>query len=317
MGIREKLLADRQRFLLKAIQRCGTQKELSARTGFKRSKINFLLNRAKEIRYEDALLIANASEGAVSPFQLADHLDAVSKHELMADSRFFNSLKISERVRLAQAHEVELKRLPPGRIKGRVEKFAANMAQFGNYKTYQQAKQIIKSGIPQLISAMDTKRLKIFTLSQMSHYTPQQQLELLNLSHRQINAWMRHHPVPASVVSVQSPSSCNQQECSLSARLWLSSDVVVARGAQITADSEQLFQLLKNRQLFQAERRIGWPLRLLGLCLAYLADSDGQLAVEWETLCQILLEDNWDVAAAIKELIALNWLRKSPFEEET
>jgi hypothetical protein len=40
-------------------------------------------------------------------------------------------------------------------IQGRTEQIAAEIAGFGNYRTYQQAKKIVKKGIPELIKAVE------------------------------------------------------------------------------------------------------------------------------------------------------------------
>jgi hypothetical protein len=63
-------------------------------------------------------------------------------------------------------------------IRGLTAAFAAKLAGFGNYKTYQQAKKAVKNGIPELVAAVPQK-ISIYRAFQISQYPREEQPDLL------------------------------------------------------------------------------------------------------------------------------------------
>ena len=147
-----------------------------------------MLNRGKKIRYEEAKAIERATKGKVNRFQLAPELinDEVKLELLKKKAQSLEKLSQSERLLFIMAYEKELKQNPVKIIQGRVAETMAPLAGFDNYRTYDQAKQMMKPGIPELIVAMDTHQFKIFTLFCIARYTPEEQATLLKLSAKEI-----------------------------------------------------------------------------------------------------------------------------------
>ena len=185
---------DHQPALLKAIKACdSSQRKLGELSGLGQQKINYLLNRAQKVKFEDAWAIQEATHKQVKWHQLTQP-DAFTQ-ELMAESNLLDKMSISERVELGLVYEAELRSRPVGSVKGRIECDVAPRVHFGNFTTYHQAKKVKLQGIPELVVAMDLKKFKIFPLSDAADYPPEQQRYLLTLTLKQMKAWMKAHPV--------------------------------------------------------------------------------------------------------------------------
>ena len=302
---------DYRHYLLKALKICGSnQAELGERSGLGQQRIHYMLNRGKKIRYEEAKAIERATKGQVNRFQLAPELvdDEVKLELLQEEGQSLEKLSLSERLLFAIAYEKELKQKPAKIIQGRIAETVAPLVGFRNYRTYDQAKQIMKSGIPELIVAMDTHQFKIFTLFCIARYTPEEQANLLKLSAKEIKAWMRDHPL---ALKYSRPKNSLTPEC---LTLWISpSDVINSQN-----DAFVLFRIFReilfNQSLYESENTSGFPLRMLYLSLAFIADKTGCCAAqELETLKHWI---DWE-PEAIQQLITLDKVRLLPFKESS
>ena len=144
---------------------------------------------------EDAWAIQEATGKQVKWYQLAQPDEFTQ--ELMAESNLLHKMSISERVELGLVYEAELRSRPVGSVKGRIECLVAQRVHFGNYCTYRQAKKVKLQGIPECVVAMDLKKFRIFPLSCVADYSPEEQRYLLTLNLRQMKAWMKAHPINA------------------------------------------------------------------------------------------------------------------------
>jgi hypothetical protein len=300
---------DYRHYLLKALKLCDSkQTELGERSGLGQPRIHYLLNRGKKIRYEEAKAIERATKGKVNRFQLVSELidDEVKLALLQDEGQSLEKLSLSERLLFAMAYEKELKQKPAKIIQGRVAETVAPLVGFRNYRTYDQAKQIMKSGIPELIVAMDTHQLKIFTLFCIARYTPEEQADLLKLSAKEMKAWMRDHP---PVLKNSRPKNSLPPEC---LTLWISpSDVIHSQNDAFVLLS--IFKkILFNESLYESENTSGFSLRLLYLSLMFIADETGCCpAQELEILKHWI---DWE-PEAIQQLITLDKVRLLPFKE--
>jgi DNA-binding transcriptional regulator YdaS (Cro superfamily) len=66
----------------KAIRYCGSQKKLARRMGMKPERISYLLNTARKISIEDAILIEQTTDNTVSRYQLLNKLSPLVKRQL-------------------------------------------------------------------------------------------------------------------------------------------------------------------------------------------------------------------------------------------
>ena len=57
----------------------------------------------------------------------------------------------------------------------RTDAMAATKAEFGNYRTYRDAKEIIAQGVPELIAAVESEQLSIFRAAKIARYSPEKQ----------------------------------------------------------------------------------------------------------------------------------------------
>ena len=156
-----------------------------------------------------AIKIEGAVNGKISRVQLTSELDKKLINQLKTESEMIQNnrpqLTFIEKVALGLAHEEALgnrkgvrsdlllrenfpevsthsvnlldeKILRPGKT----EEIAAQLAGFGNYKTYQQAKKIVQWGIPELITAVE-KGLAISRAVKIISHSPEKQRYFLNL----------------------------------------------------------------------------------------------------------------------------------------
>lgn len=103
----------RDRWLLKAIRYCGSQKKLATRIGIKPERISYWLNYARKISLENALLIEKATDGTI------DHRHFLHYHQAQLSNQFKEmmvkqptrqDLCISERAAMGIAYEKMLVR---------------------------------------------------------------------------------------------------------------------------------------------------------------------------------------------------------------
>lgn len=144
----------RDRWLLKAIRYCGSQKQLAARMGVKPEKVSYWLNYARKISLETALLIEKATDGTIDHryFLHPSQMELTKNFkEIVFKQPEAKNLSISERAIMGFAYEKTLKRekrtkksfengenFPTKPI--RREALAAEYAHFSNYRTYRDAK---------------------------------------------------------------------------------------------------------------------------------------------------------------------------------
>lgn len=210
----------RDRWLLKAIRYCGSQKELAARIGVKPEKVSYWLNYARKISLENALLIEKATNGTI------DHRHFLYPAQVKITENFketifkqseSRSMSISERATMGFAYEKRLgrkKRTKKSSGNGenfptkpiRREALAAEYAHFSNYRTYRDAKYVTQRGSPELVQAMDRQCISISTAAQLLRYSPQEQQQILTHNSKEIIAYARRfhkktHSLPPTVIS--------------------------------------------------------------------------------------------------------------------
>lgn len=176
----------------------GSQSALARRSGLKREKINYLLNRTNKISLEDAIIIEEATDGVVSCLELATELDSRVRRRLEGVFMPSQSTKtISERVQSAlaienslggrQGHRTDLPlRKKIYEVAGRTDSEAAKRVGFKNHMTYRQAKRVVLQGVPELIRAMDAEKIAISTASLITSYTPDEQRKIVLLDKKSI-----------------------------------------------------------------------------------------------------------------------------------
>lgn len=118
------------------------------------------------------------------------NLDSLLKGEY-AENEFRKDFTVSERVEIGKALEAELgsrqgqrtdKQLPenfPGVRKGDTRDLAAKAAGFGNGKTYEQAKTVIESGVPELVAAVDAGKVSVSAAATVAALPAQEQREVV------------------------------------------------------------------------------------------------------------------------------------------
>ena len=74
-------------YISKAIRCCGSQRKLARKMGVKPERVSYLLNSARKISIEDAILIERATDNKISRHQLLHGLNPVIKQQL--DSKAF------------------------------------------------------------------------------------------------------------------------------------------------------------------------------------------------------------------------------------
>jgi DNA-binding transcriptional regulator YdaS (Cro superfamily) len=192
----------RDYWINKAIREAGgSVTKLAQKIGVSRQSMSFIRNHAKKIPLEIAIKIEIATNGAVSRFHLADHLDPKIKRKLL-EEKPDKPLRISEQGLLALAYEKTLGNrkgtrsdLQPRenfpKVMGRTEEIAAEYGGFGNYKTYRQFKKINQDGCFELIMAMDNKRIGISTAAKLADLPHEEQRRVLQLTKKEIIAYIR------------------------------------------------------------------------------------------------------------------------------
>lgn len=203
-------------WISKAIRYCGSQKELARRMGVKPERVSYLLNYARKISLETAVLIEKATNGKVSRYQLLPNLNSKLKQQLDGQPFVLRNLPISERVKQGMIYEEALK--TQGRKyfeqknsenpasscenfhtrKNRTSAIAAEYAALGSYRSYYDAKQVVGSGNPALIQAMDEERIGISTAAKLTRYSLEEQNRILNLSHKEIITYTKPIKKPVS-----------------------------------------------------------------------------------------------------------------------
>ena len=252
---RTPLIFDHKPALIKAIKNCDySQKKLGDLSGLGSPKINYLLNRGKTVKVEDAWAIQEATKKQVKWHELAEP-NALNQ-AIMAKSDLLHNMSISERVELGLVYEAELRSRPAGSVKGRIECEAAKHVIFGNYSTYRQAKKVKLQGIPECVAAMDLKKFKIFPLSDVVDYPPEQQRYLLSLELQPMKAWMRAHPVKAKTLIHPIPDSPEDEISSSVDTVWVSSKRPALHPESHANVLKIIQAMLADSALGRAEKRV-------------------------------------------------------------
>ncbi len=196
-------------WISKAIRYCGSQKKLARKMGVKPERVSYLLNSARKISIEDAILIERATDNTVSRHQLLQGLSTVLKQQLDSHSFTIHHLPISERVKQGIAYEEALKTQERKKIdqnnrqksslarqnfdakKYRSDVMAAKYVALGNHQSYREAKRVIELGCASLIRAMDEKIIGISTAARLTQYPTEEQKRILSLSHKEIVAYAK------------------------------------------------------------------------------------------------------------------------------
>ncbi len=191
-----------------AVRICGGRRALAKLCGVSKSCLAKWLNGERDISLENAKKIEKATEWKVTRDRLVSNRDKAYIAELKAEveilKRSLPPLTFIQKVELGLTVEEALgprkgtrSDLSPREnfpeviinldnilnkkwiLQGRTEEIAAELADFGNYKTYQQAKKVVKNGISELIEAVP-KRISIYRAFQISKHPREEQLDLLN-----------------------------------------------------------------------------------------------------------------------------------------
>lgn len=191
-------------YISKAIRYCGSQKKLAKKMGVNPERVSYLLNSARKISIEDAVLIEKATDGTVSRYQLLQWLSPTLKQQLDGQLFVMRNLPISERVKQGIAYEEALKSQGRKKIeqnsrqkpslsrqnfdakKYRCDVMVAEYAVLGNRQSYRDAKRVVELGSSALIQAMDEERIGISTAARLTRYSVEEQQQILNLSHQEI-----------------------------------------------------------------------------------------------------------------------------------
>ena len=203
-------------FLWVAIKICGSRNRLSELTGIDVDRISEWLSGSRAITLKNAMKIEKVTNWRVTRDQLVSDRDkayiATLKAEVEILKRSQPPLSFIQQVELGLAHEAALGCRKGARtdlslrenfpeviinfddildkklvLRGRTEEIAVKLVglgnykiYFGNYKTYQQAKKIVKNGVPELPEAVN-KGLSIFRAFKISEHPSEKQLYLLGL----------------------------------------------------------------------------------------------------------------------------------------
>jgi hypothetical protein len=305
-------LFDHQPSLLKAIKICdSSQRELGDLSGLGQQKINYLLNRGKKVKLEDAWAIQEATHKQVKWHQLAQPDDFTQ--ELMAESNLLHKMSISERVELGLVYEAELKNRPVGSVKGRIAGLVAQRVHFGNYCTYRQAKKVKLQGISELVVAMDLKKFRIFPLSCVADYPPEAQRYLLTLTLREMKAWMKAHPIKAKKTSSQTVDGLSTEASVMIDTVWISSKRPVIHPESQAHFSRMIRSVLADSALGKAEKNSQLPLRLFFLSLCFHADEQGRCQpADLKAIGKCLCVNHRDRHAALQHLLKAGKVQLSP-----
>lgn len=127
------------------------------------------------------------------------NLDSLLKGEY-AENEFRKDFTVSERVEIGKALEGELQ----GRVgnpelrpigekipelpQGRTRDLAAKAAGFGNGKTYEQAKSVVDSGVPELVEAMDAGSVSVSAAASITSLPKEEQSELIQAGPKAVKA---------------------------------------------------------------------------------------------------------------------------------
>ncbi|MBS0350989.1 MAG: hypothetical protein JSR33_07380 [Proteobacteria bacterium] len=314
---RTPLVFDHKPALIKAIKICDySQKKLGDWSGLGAPKINYLLNRGQTVKLEDALAIQEVTQKKVKWYELAEPNELNQK--LMAKSDLLHNMSISERVELGLVYEAELRSRPAGSVKGRIECEAARHVLFGNYSTYRQAKKVKLQGIPECVAAMDLKKFKIFPLSDVADYPPEQQRYLLSLALRPMKAWMRAHPVKAKTPTHPIPDSPEDEISSAMDTVWVSSKRPAIHPDSHAHVLKMIRAVLEDSALGKAEKNSQLPLRLFFLSLCCHADEQGRCQlVDLEAIGKCLWGNRRDGHTALQYLLKAGKVQLSPLAGES
>ena len=118
----------------------------------------------------------------------------------LAPSRLRTYCTVSERAEIGKALEGELQ----GRVgnpelrpigekipelpQGRTRDLAAKAAGFGNGKTYEQAKSVVDSGVPELVEAMDAGSVSVSAAASITSLPKEEQSELIQAGPKAVKA---------------------------------------------------------------------------------------------------------------------------------
>ena len=127
------------------------------------------------------------------------NLDSLLKGEY-AENEFRKDFTVSERVEIGKALEGELaQRVGVNQHtkeggenfphpKGKTRDIAAKAAGFGNGKTYEQAKSVVDSGVPELVEAMDAGSVSVSAAASITSLPKEDQSELIQAGPKAVKA---------------------------------------------------------------------------------------------------------------------------------
>ncbi len=196
-------------YISKAIRCCGSQIKLARRMGVKPERVSYLLNSARKISIEDAILIERATDNKITRHQLLQGLSSVIKQQLEGKVFEIRNLPISERVKQGIAYEEALKdrkchfdeqnkaenillsRQNFDAKKYRTDVVVAKYVHLGNHQSYRDAKCVLEKGSAALIRAMDDKKIGISTAAKLTQYSLEDQEKILKLTRKEIIAYIK------------------------------------------------------------------------------------------------------------------------------
>lgn len=184
--------------LWQAIKLFGSQKALAKKLGISEKRLNNWVCEKHYMPAHIARRIVEMTGGVVSYDLLKQYLSAEEKQDEV--KVFISHLSISEQVVIGCRIEHDLVKK-----RGRSEKeyvhnyahlyhgkrsrdIAAEKSGFGSHFTYDQAKKVMKTGIPDLITAMDAGVISISTAAVIASLSPEEQSQIISKSEKEIIA---------------------------------------------------------------------------------------------------------------------------------
>ena len=165
---------------------------------------------------------------------------------------------------------------------------------------------------------MDLKKFKIFPLSCVADYPPEEQRYLLTLTLKQMKAWMRAHPVNAEATARQTPGDLGGETSPLMDTVWISSKRPAIHPESHAHVLKMIRAVLADSALGQAEKNSQLPLRLFFFSLLCHADEQGRCQqADLEAIGKYLWVNRRDGHAALQHLLKAGKVQLLPLAGES
>lgn len=252
-----------QTALLKAIKYCDSnQRKLAELIGEDPDKISYWLNRAKQIPFHQAIAIEIATQGLVSRYDLAPYARVKRRRGINHTPAPVESAPLTLSQRGYIGIEME-KRLGNRRIshrrncapaKGKTSALAAKEAGFSSRDSYLRVKKVLQKGIPELIQAIDDRKVSIAQAAAIAEFTHEEQAALLQKTRKEITVALHQQQMNFFL----KPANNNQE------------NILMARIRTVKPE------LFRHEELFEAEKKYQLPLRIAFVGLFTCCDREGR-----------------------------------------